>query len=308
MKISVIIVAYNGMKWLEDCLNSILESTLLPEIIVIDNCSTDNTVEFLKNNYSQKIILIESNENLGFGRANNLGISLALQSENDFIFLLNQDTIIENDTIEKLVEVSVKNSDFGIISPIHANGRGDILDMSFLYYINRQGHDLISDSILNRSMKELYEVEMINAAAWLLPKKTLEIVGGFDPMFFLYGEDDNFCQRVLYHKLKIGITPKTFIRHDSDNNFSFSYPVGSDKYFKKFLTRIKVKYGNVNSEDYKDVGKIKMHFLKKAIVSLLKFNFKNYKVNKTKYGLIVKKCIVTSILQNREVGKKYLVH
>ncbi|KFF05206.1 glycosyltransferase family 2 protein [Flavobacterium reichenbachii] len=307
MKISVVIVTFNGMKWIEDCVESILKSTLMPEIIIVDNCSTDNTLAFLKNNYSQKIRLIESEENLGFGGANNIGISLALQQNSDFVFLLNQDTIIEKDTLEKLLEVSINNPDFGIISPIHSDGKGSQLDISFLYYINRHSSDLISDSILNNKLKEIYPVEMINAAAWFLPKKTFEIVGGFDPIFFLYGEDDNFCQRVLYHNLKIGITPRTVINHDSDNNYSFTFPAGSEKYYKKFLNRIKVKYGDVNSDDYKKIDKMRMHFLKKAVVSLFKLNFKNYQINKTKYNLIDKKSIMASVFKNREVGKKYLV-
>lgn len=306
MKISLVIVTFNGMKWIEGCIDSILESTVLPEIIVIDNCSTDNTKDFLKSNYSQKIKLIESKENLGFGRANNLGISLALELNSDFIFLLNQDTVIEKDTVEKLLEVSNRNLNFGIISPIHSDGNGDLLDMSFLYYINRQGKDLISDSILNKEMKELYEVEMINAAAWFMPKKTFEIVGGFDPMFFLYGEDDNFCQRVLYHNLKIGITPKTIIKHDSDNNYTVNFSKGSKKYYNKFLNRIRIQYGNVNSEDHTRISKIKRYFFKEAIVSLLKLNFSEYQINKTKYKLIDRKSIKLSVLKNRETGKKYL--
>lgn len=306
MKISVVIVTFNGMKWIKNCIDSILESTLLPEIIVVDNCSIDGTVDFLKSNYPQKIKLKKSKENLGFGRANNLGVSLALQLNSDFVFLLNQDTIIEKDTVEKLIEVSNNNIDFGIISPIHADGNGSLLDMSFLYYINRQGEKLISDSILNKRLKEIYPIEMINAAAWFLPKNTFEIVGGFDPMFFLYGEDDNFCQRVIYHNLKIGITPKTVIKHDSDNNYTVNFPKGSEKYYNKFLNRIRIKYGNVNSEDYKEINKLRRYFIKEAIVSLLKFNFDEYLINKTKCNLIDKKSIKLSVLQNREVGKKYL--
>lgn len=306
MKISVVIVTFNAVKWIESCIESILDSTLLPEIIVVDNCSTDNTDGFLRDNYSRKIKFIESKENLGFGKANNLGVSLALQLNSDFVFLLNQDTVIEKDTIEKLFEVSSKNLDFGIISPIHADGNGSLLDMSFLYYINRQGKDLISDSILNKEMKEIYEIEMINAAAWFLPKKTFEIVGGFDPMFFLYGEDDNYCQRVLYHNLKIGITPKTVIKHDSDNNYIVNFPKGSEEYYNKFLNRIRIRFGNVNTEDYKNINKIRRYFIKEAIVSLLKFNLNEYLINKIKYKLIDKKSIKLSVLQNREIGKKYL--
>lgn len=305
MKISVVIVTFNGMKWIESCINSILTNTLLPEIIVVDNCSTDNTSSFLKDNYSQVTKIIESKENLGFGRANNLGISLALELNSDFVFLLNQDTVIEKDTIQKLLEVSSKNLDFGIISPIHSDGQGILLDESFLYYIDRQAKDLISDSLLNKELKNIYEVEMINAAAWFIPKKTFDIVGGFDPMFFLYGEDDNFCQRILYHNLKIGITPNTAIKHDSENNNTINYDKGSQKYYNKFLNRIRVKYGNVNSEDYKEISKLKTHFFKEAIVSLIKFNFQEYKINKTKIKLIDEKAIKASVLNNRKVGKKY---
>lgn len=308
MKTSIVIVTFNAMKWIDNCLISIFQSTVLPEIIIVDNYSTDNTVKFLKDNYSKKIILIESEENLGFGGANNLGISSALQLESDFIFLLNQDTVVKKDTIEILLEVSSKNIDYGIISPIHADGNSDLLDLSFLYYINRQGQALISDAILNKEMKDVYELEMINAAAWFIPRKTFEIVGGFDPMFFLYGEDDNFCQRVLYHNLKIGITPHTTISHFSDNNYTVEFPESSEKYYHKFLNRVKVKYGNVNTEDYRDIVKLKRHFFKNAVISLLKFNFKKYKVNKTKYNLIDNKSIVTSTLENKKVGKKYLVH
>lgn len=306
MKISVVIVTFNGMKWIENCMKSILESTILPEIIIVDNCSTDNTREFLKNNYSEKIRFIESKENLGFGGANNIGISLALQLNSDYIFLLNQDTVIERDTIEKLLNVSNKNMDFGIISPIHANGNGSSLDISFLYYINHQCADFISDSILDKNLKEVYEVEMINAAAWFMPRTTFEIVGGFDPMFFLYGEDDNFCQRVLFHNLKIGITPVTTIKHDSGNNFKVDFPKGSKNYYNKFLNRIKVRYANVRSEDYKEINKIRRFFLKEAIINLMKLNFNEYLINKMKYKLVDEKSIRLSVFQNRKPGRNYL--
>ncbi|TCN56390.1 glycosyltransferase family 2 protein [Flavobacterium circumlabens] len=307
MKTSVVIVTFNGMKWIENCLESILGNTELPEIIIVDNCSSDNTVEFLKNTYFQKIKLIESKENLGFGRANNLGIAKAFELNSDFIFLLNQDTVIEKDTIEKLLAISLKNPDYGIISPIHSNGDNSSLDLSFLYYINQQCSALISDFVLDKKRKELYPVEMINAAAWFLPVKTFEIVGGFDPLFFLYGEDDNFCQRVLYHNLKIGITTATIIKHDSGNNFKVDFPKGSKNYYNKFLNRIKVKFANVNSEDFRKINTLKRHFLKEALLSLLKFKFDEFTIYKTKYKLIDKKSLEASVLKNRQTGKKYLV-
>ena len=126
-------------------------------------------------------------------------------------------------------------------------------------------------------------------------------------MFFLYGEDDNFCQRVLYHNFKIGITTNTVIRHDSDNNYTTNFAKGSAKYYNKFLNRIRIQYGNVNLDNFKKINKIKRYFLKEAIVSLMKLDFNEYRVNKTKYNLIDKKSITLSTLKNRETGKKYLV-
>lgn len=306
MKTSVVIVTFNGMKWIGNCLKSIIDNTISTEIIIVDNCSSDNTVSYLKNNFIKKIRLIELQQNLGFGQANNLGISSAIELKSDFIFLLNQDTVIDHYTIEKLITVSKNNLEYGIISPIHADGSGKCLDKSFLFYLKNSYSHLISDAILSLKMKEIYPVEMINAAAWFVPIKTFETVGGFDPIFFLYGEDDNFCQRVIFHNLKIGITPTTIIRHDSGNNYKVDFPIGSENYFNKFLNRIKVKYANVNTEDYKSINKIRRYFVIKAMLSLIKFKFDLYRVNIFKYKLINKKNIQNSVFQNRKSAKHYL--
>jgi GT2 family glycosyltransferase len=86
-RIYTIIVTYNGMKWIEECLNSILNSSIPVFIIVVDNYSTDGTIKFIKENFS-KIILLQQNENLGFGKANNIGISYALKHNADFVFFI----------------------------------------------------------------------------------------------------------------------------------------------------------------------------------------------------------------------------
>ncbi|KLT71044.1 glycosyltransferase family 2 protein [Flavobacterium sp. ABG] len=303
MKIATVIVTYNGMKWIDQCLKSLVGQS---EIIIVDNNSSDNTINFIKDTYPD-IKLFAQNENIGFGKANNIGISHALKNDADFIFLLNQDTVIEKDTVVKLQEVATANTDFGIISPIHSNGDSTSLDLSFLYYINNGCPDFISDSVLGKKKKAIYPLKMVNAAAWFLPKKTFEIVGGFDPLFFLYGEDDNFCQRVLYHNLKIGITPSTVIKHDSGNNYKVDFPKGSKDYYNKFLNRIKVKFADVNSQDFRKINKLKRHFLKEALLSVVKFKFNEFRINTTKYKLVDKKSLENSVSQNKQVGKKYLV-
>ena len=134
MKVTVVIVTYNAMQWIERCINSVLDSSIALEVIVIDNKSQDQTVDFMKKNFSDKITLIESQENLGFGKGNNLGISLALKQDVDYVFLQNQDAFLQKDTLEKLILAAEKNKNFGIISPIHLDGDGNTLEYYFGKY------------------------------------------------------------------------------------------------------------------------------------------------------------------------------
>jgi GT2 family glycosyltransferase len=304
----VIIVTYNAIEWTQECLDALLQSSLKVSIIVVDNCSTDHTVSFIKDTYNKDdVFIIEMIENLGFGKANNVGLKHALKANADYIFLLNQDAFVEPNTIETLVKLANKNPEYGVLSPIHTNGNGTMLDKSFLYYINKfSGSKFVSDFVLNKTKQTLYSVPMINAAAWLLPKSTIEVVGGFDPMFFLYGEDDNYCQRVNYFKLKIGIASNVFIRHDSPNNNTVEATVGSEKYYTIFLNRIKVVYGNVNYEKYKEISALRFYFLKRSIISIMRLNFLDFKVNRTKRELLKNLDIKKSVLLNRQKGIKYL--
>ena len=133
MKILTIIVSYNFEKWIERCLGSLKASSHPTDIIVIDNCSNDRTVEIIKTQYTY-VRLIENHANLGFGKANNIGMQLALKEGYDAVFLLNQDAWIGSDTLATLAEQSVKHPEFGILSPVHLNGSGEELDKGFASY------------------------------------------------------------------------------------------------------------------------------------------------------------------------------
>lgn len=286
MKVYVIIVSYNGMKWIDECLSSLFRSNIDLQIIVVDNASTDGTPNFIREKFGKVQLIVES-KNIGFGKANNIGLKMALTGKCDFVFLLNQDVFIEPETIEILIETSKRNPEFGIISPLHLNGAGNYLDTSFLYYLkNVANSDFLNDFILNRDKKELYEFRMINAAAWLLPVDTLKTVGGFNPIFFLYGEDDNYCQRLYYHGLKIGVSPYTMIRHDSENNIHSEIVKGSKRDYDIYLNRIKIKYANVNTDDYKKLKQLKYYQIKKALRSLLIGNIEEFQININKIRLI----------------------
>lgn len=213
------------MPWLDKCLGSIDFSKY--KAVVIDNNSTDDTVSYIKANFSE-VILFEEKENLGFGKANNKGINYALEQGAEYFFLLNQDAWVMPDTLDKLYEVSKKHPEYGILSPIHLSGKGNALDYSFSNYIAPiKCKDLYSDLYFKNFTKEIYELGFVNAAAWLLTRNCIETVGGFSPSFFHYAEDSNYCQRVNYHNLKIGILPQTTINHDREQRTE-------NKYFEDF--------------------------------------------------------------------------
>jgi GT2 family glycosyltransferase len=214
--IFVIIVTYKGKRWYEECFGSLRESTILLQTVVVDNTPGDEDAEYIKTHFPE-VHIIKTKENLGFGRANNLGLRYALDNGCDYVFLLNQDAWIEPETIETLVKIWEKHPEYGILSPIHLNAERTAINMTLGIGAHNRNEKLLSDLYLNK-VSDVYDTNFANAAAWLLPRKTLETVGGFDPIFKHYEEDDNYLNRAIYHKLKIGVCPLARIVHDHQDS------------------------------------------------------------------------------------------
>lgn len=233
-KVFVVIVTYKGKQWYDKCFTSLRESAMPVETIVVDNSPTDEDAEYIKTHYPE-IHLIKTKENLGFGKANNLGMRYALDHGGDYVFLLNQDTWIDPDAIEKLVAIAEKHPEYGIVSPMQMNAKKDGLFM--LIGVQQDNIRLISD-LYTKHVKEIYETNYVNAAAWLIPRKVLMEVGGFTPIFQQYAEDDDYINRVLYHQYKIGVCPNIEIVHDHQVSFSgavYKKNVNSHKAFAEWL-------------------------------------------------------------------------
>ncbi|WP_075794043.1 glycosyltransferase family 2 protein [Massilia putida] len=214
-KVFVIIVTYNGSKWVTPCFSSLRKSTVPLHTIVIDNGSQDDTLARIAADYPE-VEIVNTGKNHGFGKANNIGMELAYRRGADYVFLLNQDAWIDPDAVEKLVDAHQRHPDYGIISPMHLNGASDGLDYGFSNYIGpNKCRGLYSDIYLGR-VKDVYDVGFVNAAAWSMTRECLERVGGFSPSFFHYGEDDNYTQRLHFHKLKLGVLPTSRIYHDRE--------------------------------------------------------------------------------------------
>jgi len=250
VKCTAIIATYNGIKWYDKCLGNLLQSDFPVDVIVVDNKSTDDTIKYISKNFPQ-ITIIENNANYGFAIANNIGLKMAYENDADFFFLLNQDAWIEKDTILKLIAFSMNNPEYGIISPIQLTGDKKHFDRNFIKYFHNYSETIYAyeNLFLKNPEPDCYNSKYINAASWLITKNCLETVGGFDTIMFKHrGEDNNYCQRVLYHNLKIAIITSTTICHDrefrqdkpSDIKITFSVTyanilLGKRIYLKRFL-------------------------------------------------------------------------
>lgn len=215
-KVFAIVVTYNGEKWIEQCIKSLTNSDYPTHIIVVDNNSNDNTVNLIK---SYDLHLMEESENHGFGIANNLGISFALKNNADYIFLLNQDAFIQKNTISTLVNVAETEQSYGLYSPIHLNESGNDFDSNFLKnYVIDSASQYLADSCIRGKTKATYPIYSINAAAWFIRRKTFKVAGGFDPIFFMYGEDNDYSHRLEFYGIKRAIVPNSFIHHSRGRN------------------------------------------------------------------------------------------
>ncbi len=272
LKVFVIVVTYKGKQWYDRCFTSLRESSIPLQTIVVDNASNDGTVEYIRENYPE-IHLIESKENLGFGRANNMAMRYALDHGCDYVFLLNQDAWVESKTIEKLISIHLKHLEYGVLSPIHLNAAKTGIEKGLVYYLDdRKITDpaMFEDLYFNK-LKDVYNTNFVNAAAWLLPRNTLECVGGFDPIFSHYGEDDNYMHRVLFHKMKIGICPQCIAVHDTERRIT-----AKNKKVQTNWSSLLAEVTNVNTK-FSIINRCFFHFRKavsKALV--LKFSTAKY--------------------------------
>ena len=264
MKILTIIVSYNFEKWIDKCLGSLQASEYPTDIIVIDNKSQDNTVSIIKDKW-KNVRLIASDTNLGFGKANNIGMCIAIKEGYDAVFLLNQDAWIDKETISVLAKASEDHHEYGILSPIHMNGNGEKPDKGFAFYAGIKDNSDIPHSYTPTDCK------FINAAIWFIRTSVIKEVGGFSPLFYHYGEDKDYVNRVIYHGYKVGYISGIKGYHDRE------YRAPSRKIFlhSEYVYHLS-EYSNINRNITSAFTYGVMAVLKKAALSLVRLKIKDF--------------------------------
>lgn len=229
MDVSIIIVNYNTVNLIINAVDSIIEKTegINYEIIIVDNNSTDNAEIILKERYNDKVKFIASPDNLGFGRANNLGLEFA---EGRNILFLNPDTILINNAIKILSNYLDHNKNAGACG---GNLYDEELKPTISYEMNFPSIyselNLLSHGLLNKiryGRNSIYnhknknrKVAYISGADLMIKKSILNKIGSFNPRFFMYYEETELCFRIKNTDHGIVSIPTAKIQHLEGKSF-----------------------------------------------------------------------------------------
>lgn len=239
MKLSVVIVNYNVKYFLEQCLHSVQNACqgLSAEIFVVDNNSVDGSIRMVKEKFPD-VHLIENKENTGFSKANNQAIR---KSKGEYVLLLNPDTIVEDDTLRKVVQFMDDHSDAGGLGVKMLDGKGKFLpeskrglpspSVAFFKIIGLSGlfpkSKIFGKYHLGFLDKEkTHEIDILAGAFMLLRKSVLQETGLLDESFFMYGEDVDLSYRITKAGYKNYYFPGTRIIHykgESTKKSSMNY-------------------------------------------------------------------------------------
>ncbi len=197
--LSIFIVNYNGAAFIETCIDSVLKSRFdgILDIIVVDNASTDDSLSVLRQ-YEGQIRVIASPDNLGFSRGNNLASTVA---RGDTYFLLNNDTILPEDTIQTLYDFLLETPDAGAITPKLLNDDGSLqIPGSIFNYFHFRSEVPV-------------RVSFIAGTAVMLPQHAWQTIGGLDPNLFFYNEDIDMCKMLLKNGFSLYYVPTAELTH-----------------------------------------------------------------------------------------------
>lgn len=223
--ISVIIVSWNACNYLRKCLLTIAAtgSSCVKEVIVVDNASTDGSPEMVAAEFPA-VTLIQTGQNLGFARANNVGLKRAT---GDYLALVNSDVELHADCFQQLIAYLEVHPDAGLIGPKVLGGDG-LLQRTcrrLPTVWNTLCRTLALDGVLGRwslfsgremrhwDHQNLMEVEVLSGCFWLARKQAVDQVGGLDERFFFYAEDVDWCQRFRAAGWKVVFVPTASATH-----------------------------------------------------------------------------------------------
>jgi len=256
MKVFIIILNWNGKEFILECLDSLKKLQITNyklQIIVVDNASTDGSVEEIEKRYKD-IKILRNKENLGFAEGNNVGIRYVLKNGADYVLILNSDTIIDENLIVQLIKVTKKDPKIGILGPkiyfapgfeFHKKRYKPEEKGKVIWYAGGKidwNNVLAShrgvDEVDKGQYDKVEETGFVSGCCLFVKREVFEKIGLFDPKYFLYLEDNDFCQRAKRAGFKVIYAPGGKLWHLNAGSSRVGGPLHD-----YYLTRNRLLFG-----------------------------------------------------------------
>lgn len=264
MKVGVVIPYFNGENYIEKCLDSIFKTdTYEVYAILIDNSSVpQKKLSQVISKYQKNIFYYKTEPKIGFSRAVNIGAKLALKQGVGVIIILNQDTILMDNCIDRLVSTLISEESLAAVGPMQYIDYELNIESFFIKYYLSQNPDIFKDLLKNR-IKSFYPLDTISGTCLAVLSETIEQYGLFDESYFMYYEDDDLCRKYKCLGFKVGINPQAGIIH-------YHQHVNAPKDQKIWINRYKI-----SSRFVYELKDIKKSFIS-CLLSYLSDNLYDY--------------------------------
>lgn len=215
--IYTIVLNYNNYDDTYECIESlrkiIFSSDFVNKIILIDNYSTDDSFEKLKNIYDD-IVFIQTDKNLGYACGNNLGIKYAISEEADYICILNNDTLVEDNFIEPCIAALKKTKNLAFVGPVIEEYKSDRIQSSGGDIMFNRGLIKIKNNGLKRKdLEYVIDCDYIGGACMVFKASLIEEIGLIPENYYLFFEETEWCYRAKKKGLKNQCITNTYIKH-----------------------------------------------------------------------------------------------
>jgi len=205
----VIVLNYNGRRWIEACLDALLKTDYENlRVVVVDNASGDESVELVRSRYPQTQILV-NDCNLGFSEGNNVGISKALANNADYIVLLNPDTKVEPGWLRELIAIGEAEAEVGILGAVQLDYDG----VEFNSWTRTAMSQFLDELRRPDPARDWIPVEWVEGACFAVKRQVFDDIGLLDPIYFAFYEEIDFCRRAATFGYKIALVPRSRMRH-----------------------------------------------------------------------------------------------
>lgn len=213
--VTIILLNYNGYEDTKECLHSLSELSYPNfKVMIVDNCSTDGSFIKLNENYSDFATIIKSEKNLGFSGGNNLGIRYAFENSSEYVLLLNNDTVVEKDFLDCLIDEMLNSSNIGCAIPKIYYYKKKIIWSAGGYISKTKGTGITYSKMIDKGENEKSTTVSFGSGCCMLVRAdVLKKIGEMDENYFLYVEDADLCKSITEAGYDILYVPNSRIYH-----------------------------------------------------------------------------------------------